>query len=177
MLNDKCIELQNVEKEYIEDKVAMEAYATINVMKLVEEGDYLRYISCLNLLNSYVKQDGAKLDYHFKLYLEKFLKIVVKNKFKGIKFNTLKDNKGGYIIIQFGELQFSFHSVKLNVENLDGITDESLDWDGIKKQICALILFFLNAIIISLVHYSSICYYYEGGAKNPLERYYRFEVS
>lgn len=141
MLNDKCIELQNVEKEYIEDKVAMEAYATINVMKLVDEGDYLRYISCLNLLNSYVKQDGAKLDYHFKLYLEKFLKIVVKNKFKGIKFNTLKDNKGGYIIIQFGELQFSFHSVKLNVENLDGITDESLDWDGIKKQIIALTVY------------------------------------
>ena len=140
-VNDKCIELQNIDKEVIDERIAFETFSLINVMKLIDEGDYLRFISALNLLNSYVKQDGAKLNYHFKLFLEKFLKIVIKNRFDKVRFNALKDDKGGYIIIQFGELQFSFHSVKLNVENLNVITDESLEWDGIKKQVCALTIY------------------------------------
>lgn len=140
-VNLKCIELQNIDKEVISDTKAFEAYATLNVMILDTDGDYLRFISILNLLNSYVKQEGAKLNYHFKLFLERFLKLTIQNKFDSVRYNELKDDKGGFVIIQFGELQFSFHSVKLNVLDLEKITDESLLWDGVKKQICALTIF------------------------------------
>lgn len=140
-VNSKCIELQNIDKEVISDSEAFEAYATLNVMKLDSDGDYLRFISILNLLNSYVKQEGAKLNYHFKLFLERFLKLVIQNKFDGVRYNELKDDKGGFVIIQFGELQFSFHSVKLDVSEIEKITDESLLWDGVKKQVCALTIY------------------------------------
>lgn len=140
-VNNKCIELQNIEKELISDTQAFEAYATLNVMRLDTEGDYLRFIFILNLLNSYVKQNDAKINYHFKLFLEKFLKLVIQNRFDGVKYNQLKDDKGGFVIIQFGELQFSFHSVKLDVLDLEKITDESLLWDGVKKQVCALTIY------------------------------------
>ena len=40
-------------KEFIDDKTAIEALALINTMKLSKEGDYLRFISAVNLLNSF----------------------------------------------------------------------------------------------------------------------------
>ena len=140
-INDKCRELQTIEKEFIDDKTAIEALALINTMKLINEGDYLRFISAVNLLNSFVKQDKKKLDYHFKRYVEKFLSVCVRNKVNFVKYNNLKDDSGDYIIIQFGELQFSFHNVKVEVEGLECITDSSLLWDGIRKQVCALTIY------------------------------------
>ena len=43
-LNNKCISLQQKEKEYISDDVAFEAYVYISLMKLEFAGDFLLFL-------------------------------------------------------------------------------------------------------------------------------------
>ena len=99
-LNNKCITLQNIEKEYITDDIAFEAYVYIKLMRLELAGDFLLFLSAINLLNSYVKQDNSKITYSFKKQIDYFLETCIKKNNNILKINKDADEKGKLLIIQ-----------------------------------------------------------------------------
>ena len=122
-LNYYCIDHQYDDKEFIYDELAFKVFTTFNLMSLVNDADYLLYLSCINLLNSYVKQKGAKLGYSFKSNLKYFLKSVINNNIDFIKISDSKDDKGNLIVINIYDIQFSFHNQKVDIDNIDSIID------------------------------------------------------
>lgn len=142
-INIKCIELQDAEKEYINEELAFEAYAYISQMKLEKAGDFLLFLSALNLLNTYVKQKDAKINYTFKNEIDYFLEVCIRNNKEILKINKDADEKGKLLIVQINDLQFSFHSVKCKYEGIDQNLTQDIKWDGIRKQICAVTIYTL----------------------------------
>ena len=140
-INKKCIELQDIEKEYIEHELAFEAYIFISQMKLELPGDFLLFISALNLLNTYVKQKDSKINYKFKNEIDYFLEACLRKSKDVLKINKDADEKGKLLIIQINDLQFSFHSVKCKYEGIDQNITADIEWDGIRKQLCAVTLY------------------------------------
>ena len=139
-LNDKCIKLQDKEKEYISDEDAFSSYVYVKEMKLELEGDFLLFLACLNLLNTYVKQRDAKIGYYFKKEIDYFISICIRKNNKILKINEEKDgNKGNLIMVQINNIQFSFHSAEYQDKNI--ILDDTIKWDGIRKQKCALTIY------------------------------------
>lgn len=64
-LNENCIRRQDLEKEIISDDNAFFAYTYIKNMSISDAGDVLLFCSCLNVLNTYVKQPNRKIGYAF----------------------------------------------------------------------------------------------------------------
>lgn len=109
-------------------------------MKLELAGDFLLFLACVNLLNSYVKQDNAKIGYSFKREIDYFLEICLRKNNKMLKICEENDgDKGNLLIIQLYSIQFSFHSIKYRYSETELYKD--IEWDGIRKQKCALTLY------------------------------------
>lgn len=139
-LNDECRQLQNSDREDISDEEAFRAYLYIKLMKLELAGDFLLFLACVNLLNSYVKQDNAKIGYSFKREIDYFLEICLRKNNKMLKICEENDgDKGNLLIIQLYSIQFSFHSIKYRYSETELYKD--IEWDGIRKQKCALTLY------------------------------------
>lgn len=139
-LNDECKRLQNSDRENISDDDAFRAYLYIKLMKIELEGDFLLFLACINLLNSYVKQDGAKIGYSFKREIDYFLEICLRKNNRMLKICEENDgSKGNLLIIQLYSIQFSFHSIKYRYSETE--LDKDMEWDGIRKQKCALTIY------------------------------------
>lgn len=139
-LNDECRQLQNSDREDISDEEAFRAYLYIKLMKLELAGDFLLFLACVNLLNSYVKQDNAEIGYSFKREIDYFLEICLRKNNKMLKICEENDgDKGNLLIIQLYSIQFSFHSIKYRYSETELYKD--IEWDGIRKQKCALTLY------------------------------------
>lgn len=141
LVNKKCIELQNSEKEYISDILAFEAYSYITQMKLELDGDFLLFVSSLNLLNTYVKQVDSKIDYSFKKQIDYFLEVCLRVNKGALKINKVLDGKNDLLIIQINDLQFSFHSVNCRYSGIKENLSNDLKWDGVRKQLCSVTIF------------------------------------
>ena len=139
-LNDECRRLQNSDREKISDDDAFRAYLYIKLTKLELAGDFLLFLACINLLNSYVKQDDAKIGYSFKREIDYFLEICLRKNSSMLKICEENDgNKGNLLIIQLYSIQFSFHSIKYRYSEVE--LDKNIEWDGIRKQKCALTIY------------------------------------
>lgn len=140
-LNQECINLQSSEKEYIEDELAFESYVYISQMKLDLPGDFILFLSALNLLNTYVKQSGAKIDYSFKYQIDYFLEVCLRKSKNILTINKNNDAMGRLLMIKLNDIQFSFHGVNCQYEGIDKNLDETMQWDGIRKQKCAVTIY------------------------------------
>lgn len=139
-LNNACIRLQDADKEYITDEEAFMAYTYIKIMKLELAGDFLLFLACINLLNTYVKQDNAKIGYSFKREIDYFIEICLRKNNKILRINEEDDgSKGNLLMIQINNVQFSFHSIKYRYDDME--LDTTIKWDGIRKQKCALTVY------------------------------------
>ena len=94
-LNQECIRLQDFEKEYIPEEMAFEAYSYIAQMKLELPGDFILFLSALNLLNTYVKQSGSKIDYSFKKQIDYFLEVCLRKSKNILTINKNNDATNG----------------------------------------------------------------------------------
>lgn len=140
-LNQECIRLQDYEKEYIPEEIAFEAYAYISQMKLELPGDFILFLSALNLLNTYVKQPGTRINYSFKKQIDYFLEVCLRKNKNILKINKNNDAMGKLLMIKLNDIQFSFHGVNCQYEGIDQNLDETMQWDGIRKQKCAVSIY------------------------------------
>lgn len=143
--NEKFLACQNLQKEIVSDDEAVRALCYIEWLDISRIEDCFLFCAALNLCNTYVKQQGRKIDYSFKLKLPRLLKAVVNKRIDGILFDFQKDKRTSLLIVQIGKVQFSFHGVRSDeiLEILDAHNElkSQITWDGIRKQMCAVSVF------------------------------------
>ena len=143
--NKKFLMCQNLQKEIVSDDEAVRALSYIEWLDIFRIEDCFLFCAALNLCNTYVKQQGRKIDYSFKLKLPRLLKAVVNKGIDGILFDFQKDKRASLLIVQIGKVQFSFHNVQSDeiLEILDKHKElkSQIEWDGIRKQMCAVSVF------------------------------------
>ena len=142
LLNETAIEHQEIsEKEAIDSLDAKKALKICDELKIKSDEDILLFLASMNLLNAYAKQKGAEFGYSFKKDLSSLC-----NQLPGfhwpslLKMDLQKDKKTSLLLVSLGNIQFSFHSVPDSLAIPERFAEE-LEWDGIKKQPCALTLF------------------------------------
>lgn len=143
-INEVCKSLQEEEKEKITDLKAFKAYSYIKNMYLEDVGDALLFCASMNLINTYVKQNNSKLGYRFKTEFAYLIGICANVGIQNMKIYLDKKSRNPLLLVQFGNLQFSFHNVPLTKELLElsnSIVETEFEWDGIRKQQCADTIF------------------------------------
>lgn len=144
-MNAKLQSMQDAEKEYVSDEVAAKAIAYINNMAIKDAGDLLLYCSALNICNTYVKQDNSKIGYYFKRKVENILNAIEIFDMEDVFVDLQKDNGMSLLVVQVGEVQFSFHGIKITEEinmMLQRLNrKKTLMWDGVRKQHCSVTTF------------------------------------
>lgn len=139
-LNNECIRLQDGDKEYISDEDAFASYVYVREMKLELEGDFLLFLACINLLNTYVKQNDAKIGYTFKREIDYFIAVCIRKNNNVLRISEENDgSKGNLLMIQINSIQFSFHSALYKNDGI--VLDNTIKWDGVRKQKCALTIY------------------------------------
>ena len=139
-LNNECIRLQDGDKEYISDEDAFASYVYVREMKLELEGDFLLFLACINLLNTYVKQNDAKIGYAFKREIDYFIDVCIKKNNNVLRISEENNgSKGNLLMIQINSIQFSFHSALYKNDGI--VLDNTIKWDGVRKQKCALTIY------------------------------------
>ena len=139
-LNNECIRLQDGDKEYISDEDAFASYVYVREMKLELEGDFLLFLACINLLNTYVKQNDAKIGYAFKREIDYFIDVCIRKNNNVLRISEENDgSKGNLLMIQINSIQCSFHSALYKNDGI--VLDNTIKWDGIRKQKCALTIY------------------------------------
>lgn len=139
-LNNECIRLQDADKEYISDEDAFASYVYVREMKLELEGDFLLFLACINLLNTYVKQSDAKIGYAFKREIDYFIDVCIRMNNNVLRISEENDgSKGNLLMIQINSIQFSFHSALYKNDGI--VLDNTIKWDGVRKQKCALTIY------------------------------------
>ena len=134
-------EVKNLQEknEVISEADVVRAFVVLNYIEYCNVADVFLGCSSLNLLNTYIKQPDAKINYTFRKHMHNFIKgiedVGVKTKLK-----VYFDEEDNLITFAFWEFQFSFHGVRFNdvVKNLQR---GNIEWDGIRKQKCAKTIF------------------------------------
>ena len=133
------------QKEYIDEVNTVRAWAFAQKMQIHNVVDIYIFCASMNLLNTFVKQATVTLGYGFKNKISKlFMNLpVVKENIVFIDYHNAQDCS--LLMVNIGPVQFSFHSVFADsyLEFLlkEKIKIKSLQWDGIRKQKCALTVF------------------------------------
>lgn len=141
-INRLCINLQDFDKEVVDDNLAYEAYSIIRNIKIEEAGDVLLYCCSMNLLNTYVKQKNSKIGYGFKDDIHYMTSILLNLDIEDV-YIDYQDSES-LLVVQIFSIQFSFHYVKKKNEIISLCNShhhKKLEWDGIRKQKCAVSLF------------------------------------
>ena len=141
-VNNLCIDLQDLDKEIVEDALAYEAYAIIKNISIEDAGDVLLYCSSMNLLNTYVKQKNSKIGYGFKDDIHYMTNALLNLDIDDV-FLDYQDSES-LLVVQIFSIQFSFHYVKKESEIISLCNShhhKELEWDGVRKQKCAVSLF------------------------------------
>ncbi len=137
-------------REQVPTVLCREALAIVKNLKIHTQNDVVLFCAALNLLNTYVKQPGSDIGYSFKAYINHLFVALSKCNIADVKIGmnikiSKKGNAIAYIIVQINDVQFSFHQIKMsdaayNVKNYSGLV-HNLEFDGLKKQICAVSVF------------------------------------
>lgn len=140
------------EKETVDDHSAFAALYVAEHLEYECPEDVVAGCICLNLLNTYVKQDDAKIGYFFKHYIEHINAWLAQDPAPEIRFSVYKDNGQDLEILElYGIHQFSFHSVNVPQELRDASVERGyadLVWNGIRNQKAAMTLYrFLPEVI------------------------------
>lgn len=128
-------------KEYIEEKDVIKAMNILNYAVYRNIADIFLGCAAINLVNAYVKQDDAKLNYEFRRHLIRILKAIEKVEDKNILV-IYDDSKGLRILmIQIAGFQFSFKSERLSQLTKILSQKNKIPWDGMRKQFFATTIF------------------------------------
>ena len=141
-INTTCIALQSYDKEEVIHELAFEALTIIKNMKIEDAGDALLYCASLNLLNTYVKQRNSLIGYSFKDEIHYMTSILLNLDLDDVYIDY--HDSEVLLVVQIFHIQFSFHYVKKKQEIVDLCNSRhymKLEWDGVRKQMCATTLY------------------------------------
>lgn len=143
-LETEIIQLQRDKEptEFIDEEDVVVALVSLNLLPYKSIADCFMGCAAVNLLNSYVKQKNAKLNYGFKRHLIEILKGIEDLNVPNIIQVTYDNRKQeGILQITFWRFQFSFKSMRFS-EQIEILQSRNfVEWDGIRKQPYALSIF------------------------------------
>ncbi|MCX5774910.1 MAG: hypothetical protein NTV44_00815 [Firmicutes bacterium] len=143
--NIKFKETQTRDKEIVDYLSMKKAFEYLE--KLRYEDVPSIYLGCasVNLLNTYVKEVKKSISYQFKDHLREIIRGILAIHSPGITLDYQPSDEGNVLIIKIFSVQFSFHDIKLWAELEQALGDsqihEHIQWDGIRKQKCAMTVF------------------------------------
>lgn len=134
---------KEIKNEIVVEKDVAKAYIILYNIQMNNWADVYLFCSCINLLNTYVKQDGAKIGYSFKSRVHFLVSILASKFIEGIKIDNKVSPKDSLFIVDIYGVQFSFHNVKINADIWRSLKEyqTQISWDGIRKQQCATTVF------------------------------------
>lgn len=115
----------------------------LKICLISDAGDVLLFCSCLNLLNTYVKQPDRRIGYTFKKELNYLTDLLLNVDVKDVLLDLQKDGKNSLLVVDVVGIQFSFHNVSVNTDMIQVNKSKGikLEWDGVRKQVCAKFIF------------------------------------
>ena len=137
-------------KEIISQEQAEVAMNVIKNYFIDRPLSVIKFCAAMNLLNTYVKQDDTTIDYAFKGCINRLIIGLDKKHISNVLVGFDKDDKY-CLIVQICDVQFSFHGIRKTYKLNNVINKYSdtvpLQWDGLRKQMCASSIFKLCANI------------------------------
>ena len=121
----------------------VKAYAILYHAQINNSYDVYLFLACINLLNTYVKQNKKAISYSFKSRIFFINEILANNEFENIRLNYLYSKKEVLYVFEVLGVQFSFHGVIIEKGIWDMLKryQAQFSWDGIRKQKCAKTVF------------------------------------
>lgn len=132
---------QNEEKEYIHEYEVVRALNVANFCAYKNVADIFLGCAAINLVNTFVKQDCANLNYQFRRHLRRILLAIWELKDKRIQVCIEQKGTFNILIIEICGFQFSFKGEKESEIVRKIAKGRYLKWDGIRKQQCASTIF------------------------------------
>ena len=133
-------------EEVIDEESVKQAYLNIIILinKLNTKEECFKFLSSVNLLNSYVKKDYAideiKNSYRFKEFLSEAVEDMIIKDIPGIEIYFGKHG----VYIRINRYQFSFHHVHETdiIKNYKNTPRNKVqEWSGVRLQPIALFIF------------------------------------
>jgi hypothetical protein len=142
-MDDNLIFSNIKEKEVISDIDVVKAYSILYHALVLNENDVYLFLSCINLLSTYAKQNKKKISYSFKSRIFFLNELLAYNDFKNIKVSYFYTKSQSLYMVMVNDVQFSFHNVIIEKGAWDLLKkyQAQLSWDGIRKQMCAKTVF------------------------------------
>ena len=96
-----------------------------------------------NVLNTYVKQPNRKIGYALKKELDYLVGVLLNVDIEDVLVDLQKEGKNSLLVVEVAGIQFSFHNVPVNKDMIQFSRSkaEKLEWDGVRKQMCANSIF------------------------------------
>ena len=139
-LRNDTMDCQNDEKEEIHEYEVVRALNVANYCAYQNIADIFLGCASINLVNTFVKQNGANLNYEFRRHLRRILLAIWELKDKRIR--VCIEQKGiNILIIEICGFQFSFKNEKESAIVKKIEKGRYFKWDGIRKQQCASTIF------------------------------------
>ncbi len=142
-MDDNLIFSNIKEQEVISDIDVVKAYSILYHALVLNENDVYLFLSCINLLSTYAKQNKKKISYSFKSRIFFLNELLAYNDFKNIKVSYFYTKSQSLYMVMVNDVQFSFHNVIIEKGAWDLLKkyQAQLSWDGIRKQMCAKTVF------------------------------------
>ena len=142
-MDDNSIFKNIKEQEIINDIDVVKAYSILYHALIENEEDVYLFLSCINLLSTYAKQNKKKISYSFKSRLFILNELLAYNDFNNIKVSYFYTKASSLYMVQVFDIQFSFHNVIIEKGAWDLLKkyQAQLSWNGIRKQMCAVTCF------------------------------------
>ncbi len=142
-MDDNLIFSSIKEPEIISDIDAVKAYGILYHALVENEEDVYLFLSCINLLSTFAKQNKKKITYSFKSRIFFLNELLAYNDFKNIKVSYFYTKAQSLYMVMVNDVQFSFHNVIIEKGTWDLLKkyQAQLSWDGIRKQMCAKTVF------------------------------------
>ena len=115
--------------------MAMEALAYVKTLKIKSTEDALLFMASANFVNKYIKIDKKNKFYYFKEDVFYAADILAAGKIPEIIYGFHKDEGvGRVLVIQIGEIQFSFHDNRKLDKYQNLSANQTLTWGKVRLQ-------------------------------------------
>ena len=135
---------KSIENQEVIDIIdVVKAYAILYHAQVNNTYDIYLFLACINLLNTYVKQNKKAISYSFKSRIFFINELLAHNDFSDVKVNYLFSKKEQLYMFMVFDVQFSFHGIIIEKGIWDMLKkyQSQFSWDGIRKQKCAKTVF------------------------------------
>lgn len=119
----------------VSDNMAIEALAYLKTLRIKSTEDALLFMASANFVNKYIKIGNKKKLYHFKEDVFFAADILAEGKIPKVTYGFHHDKSvGRVLVVQIGEIQFSFHDDRKLDKYQNLSADQNLTWRKVRLQ-------------------------------------------